>query len=206
MNLTERKAHWEKIYQSKALEEVSWYQPNPEASLAYVQSANLDKDAQIIDVGAGDSFLVDYLLDQGYEHITVLDISEAAIARAKKRLGNRAELVNWVVSDVVEYNPEQTFDFWHDRAAFHFLTNPADQEAYAALVSKAVKSNGKMLVATFSDHGPTKCSGIEIQQYEEEQLAQFFSKDFSMLSSQRLIHPTPFATEQEFLFAYFEHQ
>ncbi len=164
MNSQERKAHWEHIYATKTLKEVSWYQPKPETSLAYFTANNIAKNAAIIDVGGGDSFLVDCLLEEGYTNLTVLDISAKAIQRAKDRLGNKASKVTWIVSDVLEFQPTQTYDVWHDRAAFHFLTEAKDIEHYKQLVSKASTKGGVLVIGAFSKKGPTKCSGIPITQ------------------------------------------
>src|SRR5690606_5640055 len=149
------------IYETKTLKEVSWYQPIPETSLEFIQKMSIPKDAAIIDIGGGDSFLVDYLLDLGFSNISVLDISEKAIERAKERLGNSAEKVNWIVSDITEFESEKRFDLWHDRAAFHFLTNENDIQKYVELTRKLIRKNGALIIGTFSEYGPKKCSGIE---------------------------------------------
>jgi len=200
MEKFDKKKHWENIYRTKALNEVSWYQPIPETSLNFIENAHISKDSAIIDVGGGDSFLVDNLLKQGYTNITVLDISEAAIDRAKVRLGLDAFRVKWVVSDVLDFNQIKVFDLWHDRAAFHFLTNPKEIEKYSAIVSKAIKINGQLIVGTFSESGPKKCSGIEITQYSIDKLNKCFEPQFSLLDSKTTNHATPFETLQDFVF------
>lgn len=200
----DRKEHWENIYTSKTLESCSWYQPTPETSLAFIQSLNLDFNANIIDIGAGDSYLVDNLLDLGYKKISVLDISSAAIERAKERLGEKAKLVKWIVSDVLDFEAEEQFDLWHDRAAFHFLTTEEDIEQYKNLLSKNLSGTGTAIIATFSEEGPTKCSGIEIKQYSIESLAKSLSKNFKLLKSEQVDHPTPFGTKQNFIFCAFQ--
>ena len=200
----DRKAHWEKIYNTKELTEVSWYQPKPLTSLHFIQSFNLPLDASIIDVGGGDSFLVDELLNLGYLNISVLDISEAAIERAKKRLAEKSNLVQWIVSDITNFQPNEQYDCWHDRAAFHFLTSTAEQEQYVNIVSTVIKPKRFLVVGTFSENGPTKCSGIPIQQYSAEKLVEKFSPEFSKIDSQIINHTTPFDTIQNFVFTSFQ--
>lgn len=199
-----RKNHWENIYQTKSLNEVSWYQPKPETSFNFVEKLNMPKAAKIIDVGGGDSYFVDHLLELGYENITVLDISEAAIKRAKARLGKKATLVNWVVEDVIHFHSIEQYDFWHDRAAFHFLTNKKDVEKYVATVSKNIKDNGVLVIGTFSEDGPKKCSGIEIKQYSEQSLTKIFKLNFRKIESFTIDHKTPFDTIQNFVFCNFK--
>jgi len=176
-----RKNHWETIYDTKALNEVSWYQPLPKTSLDFIESNALTKDAAIIDIGGGDSFLADHLLELGYTNITVLDISEKAINRAKKRLGDKAENVKWIVSDITLFNPTEKYAVWHDRAVFHFLTDTSDIEKYKQIAASAIADNGKMLIGTFSESGPKKCSGIEIKQYSANLLQETFKTDFKVI-------------------------
>ena len=163
------KKHWESIYETKNPDEVSWTQDVPKTSLDFIHSFSLRKDAQIIDVGGGDSRLADFLLDEGYENITVLDISSKALEKAKQRLGNRAGKVKWIVCDVTEFEPPTIYDIWHDRAAFHFLTGAEQVSKYLAIARKCVR--GFMMIGTFSTNGPLKCSGLEIKQYDEQSLA-----------------------------------
>lgn len=195
-----RKNHWENIYGTKQLDEVSWYQPIPETSLSFVKEINLPLDAAIIDIGGGDSFLVDNLLKWGYTNVSVLDISEKAIERAQDRLGAKFKNVKWIVSDVTDFEPSEKYDFWHDRAAFHFLTNENEVVQYAEITSKNVNPNGFLFVGTFSENGPKKCSGIEIKQYSEEALSQVFTDSFQLEKSFTIDHPTPFGTIQNFVF------
>lgn len=195
------KAHWETVYETKSPQDVSWTQEIPQISLDFVSSFTLGKSASIIDVGGGDSLLVDHLLDLGYTNISVLDISAHAIERAKLRLGERASLVHWIVSDINEFQPEATYDLWHDRAAFHFLTAPSDIHHYASLVSNHAKN---LVVGTFSNDGPLKCSGLEITQYDEISLAKLFqAQGFERIETKREDHQTPFGTSQNFVFASF---
>ncbi|CAD7811074.1 hypothetical protein CHRY9390_02296 [Chryseobacterium aquaeductus] len=198
-----RKKHWENIYQTKSLNEVSWYQPKPETSLDFVEKFNLPKTAKIIDVGGGDSFFVDYLLELGFLNLTVLDISEAAIDRVKNRLGEKATMVKWIVEDISKFQPADKYDFWHDRAAFHFLTNQEDIEKYVKIVSKNIENNGFLVVGTFSLNGPEKCSGIKIRQYSELTLTNVFEPNFVKIGCFTIDHRTPFDTTQNFVFCSF---
>lgn len=201
--MTERKAHWEQIYTTKQPHEVSWTQAVPETSLQFIRDAQLGQQAHIIDIGGGDSRLVDYLLDEGYEHITVLDISEQALERAKTRIGERAEKVQWIVSDITEFEPQMKYDFWHDRAAFHFLTTDVQIEQYLKIAMTTLKENSYLTIGTFSDNGPKKCSGLEIKQYNEETLNAILTKGFEQVRCITEDHITPFNTIQNFLFCSF---
>ena len=199
-----REKHWEEIYSSKPLETVSWYQPNPETSLHFVQQYNLSREAKIIDIGGGDSFFVDHLLELGYQDITVLDISAAALERAKSRLGDKANTVKWIVKDVCEFQSTELYDFWHDRAAFHFLTSPKDIENYLDVSLNALSENGIMVIGTFSEQGPKKCSGIDIKQYSAESMKGLFQADFENIECIHVNHVTPSETIQEFVFCSFQ--
>lgn len=199
-----RKDHWEKVYQTKQLTEVSWYQPTPKISLDFIKEANLPKDAAIIDVGGGDSFLVDNLLNLGYTDISVLDISEASLDRAKLRLGEKASLVKWIVSDIIEWIPAHKYDFWHDRATFHFLSDEEQVRKYVAIVGDSLKRNGDLVIGTFSENGPKKCSGLEIKQYSEKNMTKTFETSFDQVKCRIEDHPTPFDTVQNFLFCSFK--
>lgn len=200
----QNKKHWETVYETKTPDQVSWTQEVPKTSLDFIHSFGLAKNAKIIDIGGGDSKLVDYLLDEGFENITVLDISKKALEKSKKRLGDRAKKVNWVVSDVTEFEPETTFDVWHDRAAFHFLTTAEQIEKYLATARNSV--NGYLTIGTFSNSGPTKCSGLEITQYSEEKLTLELEKGFDKIRCITEDHITPFDTIQNFLFCSFKKQ
>ena len=156
--------HWDTVYTTKSPQQVSWTQDIPQTSLDFIHSFGVNKQAKIIDIGGGDSKLVDYLLDEGFENITVLDISAKALARAKKRLGKNAKKINWVVSDVTTFKPTTTFDIWHDRATFHFLTSAAQIKKYMNIARSSV--SGYLTIGTFSENGPEKCSGLEIKQYK----------------------------------------
>lgn len=203
MENQERKKHWENIYQTKQLNEVSWYQPVPQTSLDLISKYVKSFDAKIIDIGGGDSFLVDHLIELGYTNISVLDISEAAIERAKIRLGANANKVSWIISDISKFEPTEKYDFWHDRAAFHFLTNKEEIQSYVQLVQASINSNGILSIGTFSENGPLKCSGIEITQYTEDSLSNLFTNGFEKIESFIVDHPTPFDTVQNFVFGVF---
>ena len=196
--MDEYKQHWETVYQTKQANEVSWTQETPQTSLDFIRSLNLPKSASIIDIGGGDSKLVDFLLDEGYENLTVLDISATALERAKARLGERAEKVNWIVADITDFRPDKTYDIWHDRAAFHFLTENEQIEKYLNIVHAAV--TGFLLIGTFSEHGPKKCSGLEIKQYSGTSLENVFKRDFTKIACKTGDHITPFNTIQNFTF------
>ena len=197
----DRRAHWQQVYETKSPDEVSWTQKRPSTSLEFIKGFGLDKDAKMIDVGGGDSNLVDFLLEEGYSDITVLDISAKALEKAQNRLGDRANKVNWVVSDIVDYHPTETYDLWHDRAAFHFLTDPEQVNAYLKLVNQHVSQY--LVLGTFSEAGPTKCSGLEIQQYSEKSMTELFGEKFDTIKCTTEDHTTPFGTKQNFLYCGF---
>mgnify|MGYP002525901094 CR=1 FL=1 len=196
------KEHWENIYSTKAMTEVSWFQEVPETSLELIKRVAKNKDASIIDIGGGDGFLVDELIQLGYNNITVLDISENAINRAKARIGKLAEKVKWIVSDITEFVPTEKYDVWHDRAVFHFITQGEDINSYKELVGSAI--SGYFILATFSDEGPNKCSGLEICKYSELDLQKQFEEAFNVVDSFKENHNTPFGTTQNFTFSVFQ--
>lgn len=198
----EKKNHWNTVYETKTPDQVSWTQDIPRPSLEMISALDLDKTAHIIDVGGGDSHLVDCLLDQGFTDITVLDISEIALERAKKRLGSRSKKVTWIACDIMDFEPERNYHLWHDRAAFHFLTTDAQKKQYKKTVSKAVM--GYLVVGTFSEDGPQKCSGLEISQYSAEKLTKTFQGNFEKMTCFQQDHLTPFGTIQNFQFCCFQ--
>jgi ubiquinone/menaquinone biosynthesis C-methylase UbiE len=204
--MPDRKEHWEHIYSTKKPEEVSWYEPTPATSLEFLRLFNLPKDAKIIDVGGGDSLFVDNLLDLGFTDVSVLDISASALERAKKRLGDRASRVRWIVSDAAKFEPAEQYDFWHDRAAFHFLTDEADVKKYIATIARYIKPDGIFVIGTFSEQGPKKCSGIEIKQYSEAALLNILGQYFEKVECKEIEHTTPFNTIQKFIFCSFKHK
>jgi 2-polyprenyl-3-methyl-5-hydroxy-6-metoxy-1,4-benzoquinol methylase len=198
------KTHWEKVYITKAPEAVSWYRPHLETSLALIERAAGARSASIIDVGGGESTLVDDLLLRGYKNITVLDVSQTAIDCTKSRLGKAAEQVQWLVADVTEIELEpRAYDLWHDRAVFHFLTAPERRIAYVRQVARSVKPGGHVIISTFGLEGPTKCSGLEVMRYDAESLHREFGARFRLVESSKELHHTPFGTTQQSLYCYF---
>jgi SAM-dependent methyltransferase len=202
--MEQNKQHWENVFSTKSPNEVSWTQDYPTTSMNYLENLNLSKTANIIDVGGGDSNLIDALLEKGYQNIWVLDISEAALERAKKRLGDKANKVHWIVSDITEFTTAIKFDFWHDRAVFHFLTDAISIEKYVTLVGKSIAENGNFLLGTFSENGPLKCSGLEIRQYSENAMKSRFQEKFITVKCFTENHLTPFETLQNFQFCGFK--
>jgi 2-polyprenyl-3-methyl-5-hydroxy-6-metoxy-1,4-benzoquinol methylase len=193
--------HWEKIYREKASDAVSWYRPHLERSLELIQKAAPARFASIIDIGGGESTLVDDLLARGYKNVTVLDISSTAIEVTKQRLGVASERIAWLAADIAKAElPPSTYDVWHDRAVFHFLTAADQRLAYVCQVAKAVKPGGHVLVSTFGPGGPKKCSGLEVVRYDAESLHAQFGKRFRVLESFEELHETPFGTTQQFLY------
>lgn len=198
------RSHWENVYHTKKLNEVSWYQPTPYASLAFIKELSIPKTAAIIDVGGGDSLLADHLLQLGYTDITVLDISESAINRAKLRLGKKAAKINWVISDITEFSTTKKYDCWHDRAAFHFLTSQTDIERYLSVAQKNISENGRMIIGTFSSSGPEKCSGLPVKRYNEQMLTSVLKRWFGKIKCIMTDHTTPSNKIQNFLFCSFK--
>lgn len=198
-----KKTHWEHIYETKAPTQVSWYQEHARCSLQFIQNTGISKTDHIIDIGGGASTLVDDLLAAGYRHISVLDISAAALQLARQRLGSRAADVNWVEADMTQANlPSQAYDVWHDRAVFHFLTQAADRRRYIATVQRSVRKGGHVIIATFAPDGPDHCSGLEVARYSPESLHDEFGSSFELLDSTYETHHTPFGTEQKFIYCY----
>jgi 2-polyprenyl-3-methyl-5-hydroxy-6-metoxy-1,4-benzoquinol methylase len=198
------KLHWERIYHTLAPTELSWYQELPRLSLELIQSTGAPKAAQIIDVGGGTSTLVDELLVEGYQHITVLDLAGTALERARQRLGARAAAVTWVEADITTVElPPHSYDVWHDRAVFHFLTQPDERLRYVETMRHAVRSDGHVIVATFALEGPTRCSGLDVVRYSPANLANEFGADFELVKSARELHRTPPGVEQAFQYCSF---
>jgi 2-polyprenyl-3-methyl-5-hydroxy-6-metoxy-1,4-benzoquinol methylase len=196
-------AHWEKVYNTRAPDAVSWYRPHLETSLALIERAAGGCSASIIDVGGGPSTLVDDLLAHGYENITVLDISQTALDLAKSRLGSAAKRVHWLLADVVHAAlPSHAYDVWHDRAVFHFLTAQEDRIGYVQNVMQAVKRGGHVIVSTFGPEGPSKCSGLDVVRYDAQSLHDQFGKRFRLVESTKEMHQTPFGSTQQFLYCY----
>jgi SAM-dependent methyltransferase len=196
--------HWEALYRDRAPELVTWYQEHPALSLSFVAATGLGSGAAVVDVGGGCSLLTDYLIEQGYTNITVLDLSSIAMGYARQRLGDRAEEVTWIEGDVLEYRFDTTFDVWHDRAVFHFLTDPADQERYVDSLSDAVPTGGHVIIATFGLAGPETCSGLPVQRYGPEALSQALGPGFETVGFRTEMHHAPTGVTQQFLYGHFQ--
>jgi SAM-dependent methyltransferase len=197
------KRHWDSVYSAKAPDQVSWYRPHLDRSLQFVESARLPLDAAIIDVGGGASTFVDDLLDRGFCNLTVLDLSAAALETARERLGERGSRVQWMCADVIEAQlPERTYAFWHDRAVFHFLTDPAARARYVDAVRRALVPGGHIVVATFGPHGPEKCSGLDVVRFTPEGIHEEFGDSFAKIAESTETHNTPWGSEQEFVYCY----
>ena len=195
------KAHWESVYGSKAPDAVSWYRAHLERSLQLIGKSCSDRSASIIDVGGGESTLVDDLLAKGYRNVTVLDISEKALDVSRARLGPRAVGATWIAADITKATlPAEAYDLWHDRAVFHFLTAAADRAAYVRQVAASVKTGGYVIVATFGPEGPEKCSGLDVVRYDAGSLHEQFGAGFRLLDSATEMHQTPLGTTQQFLY------
>jgi SAM-dependent methyltransferase len=195
--------HWDRVYERRAPDQVSWYRPHLERSLALIEAARLPVDAAILDVGGGASTFVDDLLDRGYTRITVLDISEKALATARARLGDRAASVSWLTGDITRFElPVHAFDFWHDRAVFHFLLDEEARARYVAAVRRALKPGGHVVVATFGPAGPERCSGLEVRRYSAQEIHGQFGGSFRKLTSFTEVHQTPGGAEQEFVYCF----
>lgn len=190
-----RADHWDEVYRTKADADVSWYQESPDVSLELL--AGIDGVGSLVDVGGGTSRLVDALLERGWD-VAVLDVSEAALDRARQRLGSLADRVSWVVSDVTSWRPPRTFDVWHDRAVFHFLTDPGDVDRYRTVLAQAVRPGGYAVLATFAADGPPTCSGLPVQRYDADALAGVFVDQWTVVTSRRHVHVTPWGAQQPF--------
>lgn len=195
------KDHWEKVYSTKAADDVSWFQPHADMSMRLIHDSGLSKGAAIIDVGGGASTLVDDLLNEGYGNITVLDLSGAALETSRSRLGPLADGVQWMEADIThaEFEPH-SLDLWHDRAVFHFLTSEADRAAYVHQVLRALKPGGHVIMATFGANGPMQCSGLPVMRYAPDELHAEFGEAFTMLAHEEEVHHTPFGTDQQFIY------
>lgn len=203
MIATDRKGHWEHVYSTKAETGVSWYQAEPRLSLELIGAVAPAEGGRIIDVGGGASVLVDRLLDLPFGEIAVVDISETALGKAKARLGERAERVRWVVADVAEGPELGTFDVWHDRAVFHFLTDQADRRSYVELARKTVPGGGHLVITTFADDGPTRCSDLDVCRYNARSLASELGAGFSLVREAIETHTTPWGSSQAFVYGVF---
>jgi len=201
--MTDTRTHWDKTYTAKAETQVSWYQANPQRSLDLIRSAVPNLSTSIIDIGGGASRLVDALLAGGYSDLTVLDVSEVALDRSKARLGMQADRVSWIVADITAWQPARTWNVWHDRAVFHFLTDPGAQDAYIAALKRGTVPASVVIMATFALNGPERCSGLPVQRYSPTTLAARLGPDFKLYAEAAETHSTPFGTTQEFAYAAF---
>jgi trans-aconitate methyltransferase len=197
------KEHWERTYETTEPAKAAWHQPQPETSLRLITSAGVERDGRIIDVGGGDSLLVDELLNRGFTDVTVLDISGTALTRARSRLGDRAQPVTWMSADVIRLAPAHGFDLWHDRALFHFLTRPSDQVKYIQVLKSALPPGGHVVMATFALDGPAKCSGLEVARYSADSLTHVLGEGFKLEETVNETHITPSGQEQRYLYCRF---
>ena len=206
MSTPDRQAHWQNVYRTKGERDVSWFQETPDISLDLIRATGAGAAAPIIDIGGGASRLADALLDEGYRSITVLDLSDQALATSRARLGARATQVSWVVADVTTWHPAGTFDVWHDRAAFHFLTEPQDRLAYGECVRKAVRPGGHVVIGTFAPDGPERCSGLPIVRHDHASIGEVLGRSFRLAESRKHEHQTPGGAIQKFQFSRFRRE
>jgi trans-aconitate methyltransferase len=203
MDDSSRQSHWEKVYTTKGEAEVSWFQETPAPSLELIELVGATQNSAVIDIGGGASRLVDSLVSRGYEDVTVLDVSAAALASARSRIGDKANRVTWITADVTIWEPSRTYDLWHDRAAFHFLTEPNDQAAYVARLRRALRVGGHAIIATFAPDGPERCSGLMVSRYDANTLAAKLGQGFELIDTRRHEHTTPWGAVQKFQFSTF---
>jgi 2-polyprenyl-3-methyl-5-hydroxy-6-metoxy-1,4-benzoquinol methylase len=203
MTMANRQAHWENVYTTKGEAEVSWFQETPVPSLELLALVGAQPSSAIIDIGGGASRLVDSLVAQGFENITVLDLSAAALASARARLGDKGGRVKWIAADATEWQPPETYDVWHDRAAFHFLTDEKEQNAYIQRLKQALRCGGHVIIGTFAPDGPEKCSGLPVARHSAESLSALLGADFVLVDSRRHEHATPWQAVQKFQFSTF---
>lgn len=202
--MKDRKTHWETIYQSKKPTDLSWYQSKPITSLKFISELNLKKDAKIIDIGAGESFLADFLLRDGFSDLTILDISEKALEHTKLKLAEKAKLLKWITADIASFVPKEKYDLWHDRAAFHFLTDQTQIHNYLKTLENSINPGGYVILGTFSEKGPVKCSGLEIKQYSIAAMGGLLSENFQKIQCKNIDHGTPSGAVQNFTFCSFK--
>lgn len=199
-----QKDHWEQTYSSKSAERLGWYKPHLQTSLSWITALKLPTDAPIIDIGGGASTLVDDLLEVGYQSISVLDISENALSAAKARLGEKAQLIDWVAGNITTVElPAQHYELWHDRAVFHFLTEPDQQRQYRDRLLSALKPGGHLVIGTFAPEAPSKCSGLTVQRYDSELLQNTLGDEFELIRQDKEMHTTPGGVEQMYLYCHF---
>jgi SAM-dependent methyltransferase len=205
MNNSGGQAYWQKIYSEKAETEVSWFQESPAISLELIEKFNAGPDTRIADIGGGASRLVDWLLEKGFQSITVLDLSDVALSKAKGRLGDKARSVTWIADDATTWEPPATYDIWHDRATFHFFTDMQDRGAYLQRLGRSLRVGGHAIIATFALDGPERCSGLPIVRYSPETLAETLGDKFELIETQHKSHVTPWGAKQSFHFSVFRH-
>jgi len=206
MSTLARQTHWQNVYQTKGERDVSWFQEIPTISLDLIRATGVAADASIIDIGGGASRLADALVAKGYCSVSVLDVSERALATSRDRLGLRAKDITWIVADVTAWQPDKNYDLWHDRAAFHFLTEPADRVAYAECVRKAVRPSGHVIIGTFAPDGPERCSGLPVVRHDAASIGETLGSSFKLIECHRHDHKTPGGTIQRFQFSHFQTQ
>ena len=198
------KNHWDNIYHSKNEDDVSWFQKIPETSIDIINSINVKKQSKIIDVGSGRSRLFKSLIEQGYDNLTYLDISKSAAKKSRNFLGEQSKKIEWIVKDILNFEPIQKYDIWHDRAVFHFLTGQSQIKQYVDLVSRNISNDGYLIIGTFSKNGPSKCSGLSVSRYTKQLIQETFIKNFELIDSFHIDHITPLNTTQNFLFSIFK--
>jgi SAM-dependent methyltransferase len=203
MQSESRQAHWQNVYTKKGENEVSWFQENPAPSLELIAQVGATPTSAILDVGGGASRLVDHLIDRRFQDVTVLDLSEAALEAAKARLGILATRVHWIIADATVWKPQNAYDIWHDRAAFHFLTEDRDRAAYVARLERALRIGGYAIIATFALDGPERCSGLPVVRYDPASLGQTLGRAFQFVHTRQHVHATPWGSDQSFQFSVF---
>lgn len=201
--MSDRTTHWQNVYATKGEAEVSWFQNSPAMSLEMIRAATPDHDAAIIDIGGGASRVVDALLQDGYRDLAVLDLSANALNVVKRRIGTAASTVDWIVVDVTTWQPAKTYEVWHDRAAFHFLTDPRDRAAYVERLRSAIAAGGHVIIATFAPDGPEKCSGLPVQRHDSASLSGELGPEFELIEARSETHQTPWHSTQAFQFSRF---
>ena len=204
MESIDRQAHWDNVYLTRAVTDVSWFEETPNVSLDLIAATGVTTDAAVIDIGGGASRLIDALLDRRFQDVTVLDLSAQALAATKARLGSRASKVHWLIADVTKWHPPQAYDVWHDRAVFHFLTSAEDRAIYAERVSKAVRPNGHVIIGTFAPDGPERCSGLPVMRHDSTSLGDMLGGAFKLIECRRQDHRTPTGAIQHFQFSRFQ--
>ena len=202
--MNKRQTHWNDVYATKGADKVSWFQPRAEMSMRLIEAAGATTDSAIIDIGGGSSVLIDHLLDAGFVDVTVLDISERALIGSKNRLGARAAEVHWIVGDILAWSPARSYDIWHDRAVFHFLTGQRDRAAYRATLLKGLRPRGAAIIGTFAEDGPERCSGLPVHRWSADALAAELGSEFRLIEAFREDHHTPGGAVQPFTWARFE--